>query len=259
MTMSDLPATDPTASSFAHPSSAPRTALVTGGSRGIGRAVCLAFGSAGWQVGVHYRERKDEAAETADTIRRGGAEAIISQADIRHADQVKTMIDDVIARWGCLDVLICNAGIASSRLLLRLQPGEWHDVLQTNLTGTFHCLQAAGPHMLSRGDGSVVVVSSYAAAQGRTGQGAYAAAKAALIGLVKSTAREWGRQNVRINAVFPGRHQTAMSVNGMSNDERGEPVLQRTPNLAAVASTIYHLALLPDVSGQVWNLDSRII
>ncbi|TLY30265.1 MAG: SDR family oxidoreductase [Nitrospirae bacterium] len=236
------------------------TVLVTGGSRGIGQAICLEFGHAGWRVGVHYRERKDDAARTAATVTAQGGEGLLYQADIGDARQVDAMVQEFVSRWGRLDVLVCNAGQATSRLVLRLRPDEWKAVIKTNLTGTFHCLKAAANHMLAQGDGSVIVVSSFAGMQGGAGQSAYAASKAGLLGLVKTAAREWGCSNVRVNAVFPGWHRTELSAPALSRDLRmKDHVLGRSPDLNEVARSVYHLAQLKDISGQVWNLDSRII
>jgi 3-oxoacyl-[acyl-carrier protein] reductase len=237
--------------------------LVTGGSRGIGRAICLEFGRAGWRVGVHYRERRQEAEGTVDLVKHAGGEAIAYPADIRDAAQVRAMVKDVATRWGRLDVMICNAGQAASGLVLRLSPDQWSSLIETNLTGTFHCVQAAGDVMQVQGDGSVLVLTSYAGLQGRPGQAAYAASKAGLLGLVKTTAREWGCHNIRINAVCPGWHRTDLSGSALPDPAEGagpaDHVLGRFVDLNEVARSIYHLALLQDISGQVWNLDSRIL
>ena len=236
-----------------------RTVLITGGSRGIGRAVCLEFARAGWQVGVHYRERKAEAEHTVKLMLQDGGHAMTYQADIRDAAQVDVMIKNVVATYGRVDVMICNAGVSSSRLLLRLTSEEWANTVATNLTGTFHCLQAAGRQMLAQADGSVVVVSSYAGLHGDVGQSAYAASKAGLLGLVKATALEWGRHNIRVNAVLPGWHKTELSADAMPAEAAlKDHVLGRTPTLEAAARSIYHLATAQDLSGQVWNLDSRL-
>lgn len=237
-----------------------RTALITGGSRGIGRAVCLEFARAGWQVGVHYRERKAEAEQTVALITQDGGTSMPYQAEIRDGAQVGRMIKHVVATYGQLDVVICNAGTSSSQLLLRLAPEEWADVLATNLTGTFHCLQAAGQQMLQQGHGSIIVVGSYAGLHGEVGQSAYAASKGGLLGLVKASALEWGRHNIRVNAVLPGWHQTELVGAAMPDaTELNSHLLGRAPCLQEVARSIFHLATLQDISGQVWNLDSRIL
>lgn len=238
----------------------PRTVLVTGGARGIGRAICLEFAQAGWQVGVHYLERKEEAEKTVALIHRSGGEGDFFQADIRSQAQTGEMVHQVIARWGRLDALICNAGKGSACLAIRMPLDEWSLVIASNLTGTFHCLQAAGPYMISQRDGAVVLIGSFAAIQGNAGQAAYAASKAGLLGLAKSAAREWGPRNVRVNVVFPGWHRTELSGSSMpAFKETEDHVLRRTPDLPAMVRTVRHLAEFSDASGQVWNLDSRIL
>ncbi|HTK86356.1 MAG TPA: SDR family NAD(P)-dependent oxidoreductase [Nitrospiraceae bacterium] len=236
------------------------TVLITGGSGGIGRALCLEFAHAGWQVGVHYLDRKAEAERTVSLIIQDGGTSTTYQADIREAAQVDAMINTFVATNGRLDVMICNAGISSSRLLLRLSTEEWENLIATNLSGTFHCLQAAGRHMLEQRYGTIIVVGSYAGVHGDVGQSAYAASKAGLLGLVKASALEWGTYNIRVNAVLPGWHQTGLVSAAMPDKpELENHVLGRTPCLEEVAQSIFHLATAQDISGQVWNLDSRLL
>lgn len=185
---------------------------------------------------------------------------MVVQADIRSAHEVNRLIEQVVARWNSLDVIVCNAGIASSHLLVRLAPEDWDNVLATNLTGTFHCLRAAGTYMLQQGHGSILVIGSYAGMQGDVGQAAYAASKAGLFGLVKSAAREWGGNNIRVNAVMPGWHKTELTTDAMPDaTDLQAHALGRTPDLEDIARSLYRLALAGDVSGQIWNLDSRIL
>ncbi len=256
--MASLPS--PPSSQRTGPDSAPsRTVLVTGGSRGIGRAICLEFARAGWRVGVHYRERKEEAEQTVGMIQRSGGEGAAFQADIRVGAQVRDMVNQAATRWGRLDAMICNAGQGSASLAIRMPSDHWSLLIETNLTGAFHCLQAVGNHMSAQREGVVVLVGSYAAQQGSHGQAAYAAAKAGLFGLAKSAAREWGPSNVRVNVVLPGWHRTELSESAMPTpEEMADHVLGRSPDLQAVARAIRHLTEFPEASGQVWNLDSRI-
>jgi 3-oxoacyl-[acyl-carrier protein] reductase len=234
------------------------TVLVTGGSGGIGRAICGEFARAGWRVAVHYRTHRDEAERTCSHVKDLGAEGFLCQSDVRDPPSVGRMLEDITSRWGRLDALIANAGQASSTLLLRSRVEDWTEVIETNLTGTFHCLQSAGRRMQRQRQGSIVIIGSYAGMQGQAGQAAYAASKAGLIGLMKTAAREWGPDNVRVNMILPGWQTTGLAASAKTDRVR-EHLLGRPTVLADVAHAVYTLALLPDASGQVWNLDSRIL
>jgi 3-oxoacyl-[acyl-carrier protein] reductase len=231
---------------------------VTGASGGIGRAICRAFAAAGWYVGVHYHRRKAEAEKTLRAVRVTGGTGGLFQADVREAESVRRMVDEFRSQSPQPAAFICNAGIAASRLVLRQREDEWSDVVRTNLTGTFHCLQAMASPLLNQGGGSIVVVGSHAGCHGSTGQTAYAASKAGLIGLVKTAAQEWGPQNVRVNLVLPGWQRTGLSEGAMPEDhDWPDHALRRPPALEEVARTIVHMTQLSDLSGQVWNCDSR--
>lgn len=237
-----------------------RTVLVTGGSGGIGRALCLAFAQAGYWVGVHYLHRRPAAEATLALLMHAGGQGALYQADVRSRDDVQAMLHAIEAQRGRLDTLLCNAGIASKHLLMTCPEDAWQEIIDTNLTGTYRCMTAAVQGMRSQGGGSIVVIGSYAGLQGTNGQAAYAASKAGLIGLVKTAAREWGSYNIRVNLVCPGWQQTGMAGDSFPTGERlGDHVLGRVSNLADVSRTICQLAQLSDISGQVWNLDSRIL
>jgi 3-oxoacyl-[acyl-carrier protein] reductase len=235
------------------------TVLVTGGSGGIGRALCLAFARAGWTVGVHYFSRPDEAATTLALVRNMSPRSGLYQADIRLQKEVRAMVELFIKEHGHLHTMICNAGTAGAHFVLRHRPDEWRRVIDTNLTGTFHCIQAAAATMVTTGGGSLIVIGSYAGTQGDTGQAAYASAKAGLLGLVRTAGLEWGPFNIRINLVYPGRHRTSLETAEPAGPRLKDHLLGRSPNLEEVARTICHLAQLKDISGQVWNLDSRLV
>jgi 3-oxoacyl-[acyl-carrier protein] reductase len=236
-----------------------RTVLVTGGSGGIGRAVCLAFARAGWTVGVHYFSRPDEATKTLALVREASPQSSPCHADIRLKHEVQAMVELFVKEHGRLDAMICNAGTAAAQLVLRHQTDEWRRVIETNLTGTFHCLQVAAPIMVTAGGGSLILVGSYAGAQGDHGQAAYASAKAGLLGLMRTAALEWGPFNIRINLVYPGLHRTSLQTVAATGRTLEDHVLGRSPAIEEVARTICHMAHLNDISGQVWNMDSRLV
>jgi 3-oxoacyl-[acyl-carrier protein] reductase len=207
---------------------------------------------------VHYHTHAQAAARTAAAVRRHGGTALLLHADVRDGKQTQDMVAQLVDRWGRLDVMVCNAGAASRALVLRAGAEDWATVVDTNLTGTFHCLRASGSVMVAQREGAVIVVGSLAGVQGTAGQAAYAASKAGLFGLVKTAAREWGRQNVRVNAVLPGWQKTALAGSAFPDDALADHALGRTPSLDGLARAIYQLSQRQDSSGQVWNLDSRI-
>jgi 3-oxoacyl-[acyl-carrier protein] reductase len=232
--------------------------LITGASGGIGRAISQAFGAIGWYVGVHYSHNEPAAQATLERVVAAGGTGYLYQADIREAEPVRRMIDRFTNQTSGPLVLICNAGIGQGDLLVRQSEEIWDNVIATNLTGTFHCLRAMAPSLLARGGGSIIVIGSHTGFHGATGQSAYATSKAGLIGLVKTAAHEWGPENIRVNLVLPGWQNTHLT-EGIFPEGSGWPdhALPRPPAIEEVVGTIVHLAQLKDVSGQVWNCDSR--
>jgi 3-oxoacyl-[acyl-carrier protein] reductase len=234
--------------------------LVTGASGGIGRAISLAFAAAGWSVGVHYHRNKAAAEETLTQVIAIGATGALYEADIRESHAVEQMLEASCRHVPAPSVFICNAGIGGSDLLLRQREEDWADVIATNLTGAFYCLRAMAPPLLARGGGSIVVIGSYAGFHGSIGQSAYAASKAGLIGLVHTAAQEWGAGNIRVNLLLPGWQKTELTTGIMPTDNSwNSHALGRPPSREEVAKTVLHLAQLNDVSGQVWNCDSRLL
>jgi 3-oxoacyl-[acyl-carrier protein] reductase len=232
--------------------------LVTGASGTIGRAISLAFAQEGWSVGLHYHRNKAGADTTYHAVKEAGSRGELFQADIGDSHAVHAMVDAYCRMIGTPSAFVCNAGIAASRLVIRQPEEEWTQVVATNLTGTFHCLRAMAAPLLAQRAGMIIVIGSYAGLQGSVGQAAYAASKAGLIGLVKTAAREWGPQNVCVNLVLPGWQNTALAAAALPGaDGCHDHFLSRSPTLVEVARTVVHLAGLRDVSGQVWNCDSR--
>jgi 3-oxoacyl-[acyl-carrier protein] reductase len=235
-----------------------RAVLVTGASGGIGRAISLAFAAAGWSVGVHYHRNKAAAEGTLTQVVAAGATGALYEADIRECHAVEQMVEASCRLLPAPSVFVCNAGIGGSHLLLRQREEDWAEVIATNLTGTFHCLRAMAPPLLARGGGSIIVIGSHAGFHGSIGQAAYAVSKAGLIGLVRTAAQEWGAGNVRVNLLLPGWQKTELTTGVMPTDESWNGhALGRPPSREEVAKTVIHLAQLHDVSGQVWNCDSR--
>ena len=204
-----------------------RVALVTGASGGIGRVIARRLAAAGARVVVNYRTGSEAAAETADAIRAGGGEAISIGADVCDADAVEAMVSQVVRRWDGVDILVNNAGVTRDRLLLRMTPKEWDEVISVNLRGSFLCTKAVLPHMMKRRRGRIVSISSVVGTSGNPGQANYAASKAGIIGFTKAMAREVASRNITVNALAPGYITTAM-VEQLSEEVR-RAVLGRIP------------------------------
>jgi 3-oxoacyl-[acyl-carrier protein] reductase len=239
-----------------------RVVVVTGGSRGLGKELALAFGRAGDRVVVNYLTRKQDGDRVAGEIVHAGGEAISIRADVRSAGEVDTMMHKVVQLWGTLDVLVNNAGITRDSLILRLSEQDWDDVLNTNLTGSFHGIRAASRIMSKQKAGHIINLASIVGVQGRVGQAHYAASKAGMVGLTKAAARELGRLNIKVNAVLPGYLPTDMGekVSDRIRDRvLHENALGRISEPKEVAEFIYRLSRMNNVSGQVFNLDSRIV
>jgi 3-oxoacyl-[acyl-carrier protein] reductase len=188
-----------------------RTALVTGASRGIGRAIAEALGRAGAAVCVNYRAQPEAAKETVEAVERSGSHAFAHQADVRDAGQVAAMVDAVVTRQGRLDILVNNAGIVREALLLEMTEDEWSSVRATNLDALYHTSRLAARHMLTGGWGRIINVSSVLATRGGRGQVNYAAAKGGVNAFTRALATELAPRGVTVNAIAPGLIETDLS------------------------------------------------
>lgn len=188
-----------------------RAALVTGGSRGIGRAICVALAASGCNVAVNYAGSAAAAEETAALCREHGVDAFALQADVADSAACDAMVKTVTERFGRLDVLVNNAGVTCDKLLMRMTDADFDKVLDTNLKGAFHCCRAASRTMLRQRVGRIINISSVVGLRGNAGQANYAASKAGLLGLTKSLAKEFASRNVTVNAVAPGYIATDMT------------------------------------------------
>jgi len=237
----------------------PPTVLVLGGSGAIGAAVCLRFAEHGWNVGIHYHANHDSAADVLQKVEQRGREGRFFQADVSDPRQIHDLFDQVQTAWPALDAFVWSVGTTVDRLTVRIMPSEWERMLRTNLTGLFLCLQRGVRLFSERRGGAVTVLSSLSSVRGGIGQAAYTACKAGAVGLVKSAAQEFGKVNVRVNAVFPGWQQSSLAGGTFPHlDQLHAQVLGRTPSLDDVTDLIYHLTTTRDISGQVYNMDNRI-
>ena len=188
-----------------------RSAVVTGGSRGIGRAVCVALAKQGCNVIVNYCHGETNAQETVALCKAEGVEAVAVQADVSTAEGCKTLFDAAVSAFGRVDVLVNNAGITRDNLILRMTEADFDAVLNANLKGSFLCCKEAARRMVRQRYGRIINLSSVVALRGNAGQTNYAASKAGIIGLTKSLARELASRNVTVNAVAPGFIETDMT------------------------------------------------
>ena len=188
-----------------------QVALVTGASRGIGRAIAQALAARGALVGVNYLRNQAAAVETIAAIERQGGRAVDVPFDVADADAARTAIDGLVDREGRIDIVVNNAGLTADQLVLRLKEDEWQRVLQTNLGGVFHCVKAALRSMVRRRYGRIINVTSVVAGMGNAGQAAYAASKAGVEGFTRSLAREVASRAITVNAVAPGFVDTDMT------------------------------------------------
>ena len=192
-------------------SSIVRTALVTGGSRGIGRAICLELAKAGCNVAVNYAGSAAAAEETAAQCRALGVRAEAFQADVSSAVACAALVEQVLAAFGRIDVLVNNAGVTRDNLLLRMSEEDYDRVLDTNLKGAVFCCKAVARPMMRQRYGRIVNLSSVVGLRGNPGQTGYAASKAGVLGLTKAAAKELASRNITVNAVAPGFIETDMT------------------------------------------------
>jgi 3-oxoacyl-[acyl-carrier protein] reductase len=204
-----------------------RTVLVTGSSRGLGRAMAIELGSRGHRVAVHYVRSEGPAQEVAERVRSAGGEAEVFGADVAEAEACADLIKAVADRLGPIEVLVNNAGITRDTLALRMKADDWQAVIDTNLSSAFHLSKAALRTMLRAGFGRIVNVSSVVGIMGNVGQANYVAAKAGLIGLTKALAQEYAGKGITVNAVAPGFIESDMTAD--LGEELRESYLARIP------------------------------
>ena len=224
---------------------ADRVALVTGGSRGIGRAVVLCLAGLGARVIINYRENHAAAREVLEEVLSGNGRAELAPFDVGRADEVEAAVKGIIDGHEKLDILINNAGVTVDGLLLRQSPPDWDRIIDVNLRGLFHCTKAAARRMIRQRYGRIVNLTSVAGQMGNVGQSVYAASKAGIEGFTKSMARELAPRGITVNAVAPGFIETEMTAN-LNEETRGRYLeaipLGRFGGGADVARTVAFLA-----------------
>ncbi|MEO0648829.1 MAG: 3-oxoacyl-[acyl-carrier-protein] reductase [Cyanobacteria bacterium J06650_10] len=240
-----------------------KVAIVTGSSRGIGKAAALALAGQGGKIVVNYARSSDAADAVVKEIEGMGGEAIALQADVSKADQVDSLIKDTKEKFGSIDVLVNNAGITRDTLLLRMKPEDWQAVIDLNLTGVFLCTRAVSKIMIKQRSGRIINISSVAGLMGNPGQANYSAAKAGVIGFTKTIAKELAPRGVTANVVAPGFIATDMTGELKNTEEILKFIpLGRYGQPEEVAGLIRFLAADPAaayITGQVMNVDGGMV
>lgn len=241
-----------------------KVVIVTGAGGVLGTAIAKAFGMSG--DGVLLGDiNAAPLADLAEEINRGPGNAAACQVDIRDYDQVRAMVQEALTRWGRLDVIACVAGQSLHRLskekkdklLVEHTDEDWDLVMETNLRGTFHCIKAAAEPMMKQRDGQIIIMGSGTGSKGGRKVSSYATVKAGLYGLMKSAAIELGEFNIKVNVVNPGRVLHEGDV--VKEENIMENTLKRISDASEVGRFYVHLAQMKNTSGQIFNLDSRII
>ena len=241
-----------------------KTAIVTGGSRGIGRAAALTLAEAGADVAVIYAGNTAAAEETVRLIEEKGRKGLAIQCDVADEAAVTAMVKDVKKELGRIDILVNNAGITRDGLLMIMKEADWQAVLDTNLTGAFHCTKAVTRLMMKQRSGSIINITSVVGETGNAGQANYAAAKAGLIGFTKSVAKELASRNIRCNAIAPGCIETDMTA--VLGEDTVDAMIKTIPmgrvaQPEEVAKAVLFLASddASYITGQTLNVDGGMI
>lgn len=241
-----------------------KAVLVTGASRGIGREIALEFARRGANVAVNYAGSETKANEVVDEIKGMGQESFVIKCDVSNGEEVAAMIKETIDRFGKIDILVNNAGITKDNLLMRMKEEEWDDVININLKGVFLCTKAVTRQMMKQRSGRIINIASIVGVSGNPGQANYVAAKAGVIGLTKTAAKELASRNITVNAIAPGFISTDMT-DKLTEDIKAEMLkvipLARFGEPKDIAKTAAFLASDDSsyMTGQTLHIDGGMV
>lgn len=240
-----------------------QVAIVTGGSRGIGRAIVLALAGEGCRVVINYHSNADAARQVVQEVEALGGQALAVQADVSKGPEAQALVEQALEAFGTVDILVNNAGITRDGLLMRMSEADWDAVLDTNLKGAYHCIKAVQRTLLRKRSGRIIQISSVSGLRGNAGQANYAAAKAGLVGLTKAVARELAPRGITVNAVAPGFIETDMTYalgDEMVAQVQTQIPLQRLGRPEDVAAAVLFLASpqAAYITGQVLCVDGGL-
>ena len=241
-----------------------KTAIITGASRGIGRAIALAFAEAGANVVINYTNNAEAANAVVSKITEMCRTAFAVKADVSKSDEVEFLISEVLKRFESIDILVNNAGITRDKLIIKMTENDFDDVISTNLKGAFNCTKAAAKVMIKQKSGKIINITSVVGIIGNAGQSNYAAAKAGLIGFTKSMAKELARRGITVNAVAPGFIDTEMSAvlpEAVKEEFLKSIPLSRGGKPEDIANAVLFLASKYSdyITGQVINIDGGMV
>lgn len=237
-----------------------KVALVTGGSRGIGKACAIELANAGYDVAINYVGNTEAANATVEELKKLGSDTEAFKFDVTSAEAVEEGIKKVVEKYGKIDVLVNNAGITRDGLFLRMTPENWNAVINTNLNSAYYVSHPVVKLMMKQRSGAIVNMSSIVGVYGNAGQANYAAAKAGLIGYTKSLAKELGSRNIRVNAVAPGFIQTDMTKELKLDGVEEHIPLRRLGKPEDIAKAVKFLACDTDyITGQVLQVDGGLV
>ncbi|MFF3021605.1 3-oxoacyl-[acyl-carrier-protein] reductase [Gottfriedia sp. NPDC057948] len=241
-----------------------KVALVTGGSRGIGRAIALTLAKNGANVVVNYSGNESAALKVVEEITALGVKAIAYKANVSNGEEVAALVKNTVDEFGSIDILVNNAGITRDGLLLRMKDADWDDVIDTNLKGVFNCIKAAAKFMTRQRNGRIINISSVVGQIGNPGQMNYVAAKAGVLGLTKTAAKELASRNITVNAIAPGFIETDMT-NELNEQIRTQMLsnipLQSFGQPEDIANAVVFLAMDASryITGQTINVDGGLV